>query len=197
MWEGLQEPSGRASRPFSHDVLSCRGNMEKKMVSPSSGNCYPDNRRFVLQPNEGYGFFVGTAGNQQVLVKSLNQGILVIAFSLDGHLTDHRVISVDRKEAPDEAATDVFRQIGFQQLPIQVHRFYLQDYQIGIRDLPQYLEDYIVNPDVYLADLAGGDKELEMIDLSANLADWVSKGYFVFHHDDEYWMDKDGNVLAH
>jgi hypothetical protein len=91
----------------------------------------------------------------------------------------------------------LLRQVGYHEQPIQVRRFYLPEYQLGIRDLPKYLEDFVVNPDACLADLSEEDKQLEAHELSASLAEWLKQGSFVFHHDDEYWMDAEGFVLAH
>jgi hypothetical protein len=98
----------------------------------------------------------------------------------------------DQREGFCQRASDeidgIFVSECARKCPVQVHRFFLEDYIIGIRDLPEYFAKLLSNPLEYPAD----DYSIGI----DTLARWKNEGIFEFWLADGLWvwLNKDGKV---
>jgi len=166
------------------------------MRSASPSKHYPDGRLYRIQPNEVYGFVVGTDGENQVLVKTIDNRFLVLSFSHDGQFVAQRIIDPDPLGDMKEALSRLLVRLGYRTCTIQVLRFSFPEYSVGIQDLPDYLEEYVADPEKCLKLLQGQARREEAEDLNQDIKKWLDLGNFAFVHDGEYWMDEDGFCFA-
>jgi len=80
------------------------------------------------------------------------------------------------------------REIQFQDAPITVREFFLDDRFLGIRRLPDHLQEFKENPDNVAKD------EEERRGLEDRIREWESLGQFVLLWGEDYWMSRDGDV---
>ena len=71
---------------------------------------------------------------------------------------------------------------------ISVKQFFLPDRWIGIRDLPQYIQDYLDAPGNY-------DEELSR-ELQEEIRQWREHGDFVLNWDEDYDLNQEGEIIG-
>ena len=79
------------------------------------------------------------------------------------------------------------REIGFQEAPITVREFFLDDHFLGIRRLPDHLQEFRNNPES-VADI---EERREMED---RIREWESLDQFVLWWGKDYYLSRDGDV---
>jgi hypothetical protein len=149
-------------------------------------------RKYTLQPDEHYGIYTGQLGNAslQVLAGYRRKQFLIISFDQDGDLKDVSLKAetelVDKSE--EAYLQTLFVSAGFILAPIHVHKFFLEEHEVGIRDLPQDMEDVFNDRESY------SDEEWE--DYVARLEQWKFRGDFVFWWGNDFWCDYEGYITA-
>jgi len=142
------------------------------------------------------------ADNRQVILGLQFPDIVLLFFDSLGNLleTTTRCLSVTTRTIGEAGLTAAFQdaykleleqiqhQLGLRPSTIRVKRFFLPDLEIGIEDLPANYLAVLKSPHEY--------EEEEVNYIKADIERWKSKGCFVFHWGTDYWMDKDGNVIA-
>lgn len=124
----------------------------------------------------------------QVLIGRWNNDVVCVRFSSDGQL-----IAIDREPSqttvfnfPDSAVEILASRIGLMPGAVHVQAFDLIDPPIAIRELPDYLKDYIQAPNDFPADRA--------IHLATAVEEWRKKGAFVLIWGEDYEMSRDGDI---
>lgn len=77
-------------------------------------------------------------------------------------------------------------ELGFVDTTIVVQNFFLADDWIGISDLPEHYQHVIDHPDGYEVD--------RYEELSADIRLWRERGDFVLYWDEEYYLNRDGEL---
>jgi hypothetical protein len=87
---------------------------------------------------------------------------------------------------------------NFRPQVVRMKKFILPDLHIGIIDLPDYLQQFMDNPDEYLHEMYTGE-EIESSCKSEihELDQWFVSNRFVFQFHEYYWMNEDGTVNSH
>ena len=78
--------------------------------------------------------------------------------------------------------------LGLNEGQVRVKRFLLQERAIGIGDLPDYLQEYLSNPDSF--------PPSEALDLADTIQAWKEEDLFVFWWEEEYTVDSEGIVAS-
>jgi hypothetical protein len=140
-----------------------------------------------------------TSGGDQVVMGMLFPWAVVVYFTPDGAFLKVEKKRLDTNAAPEQrfqpdvedGFRDVLRswqgQIGYLEAPIQLQQFFLNEYRIGIRDLPSDLQDYLNNPERY----PGEDHEEFLNDIES----WKEEGNYVFWWGTDYPVNTDGETL--
>jgi hypothetical protein len=80
------------------------------------------------------------------------------------------------------------REIRFQETPITVREFFLNDRYLGIRRLPDHLAEFRENPDL------AAESEEERREVGDRIREWESLGQFVLWWGKDYYVNRDGDV---
>jgi len=160
----------------------------------------PPDYRYCLRSQPYYWWFTGSIrGDQQLL--------LVAGCALEFDWAGQLVTVRERDTGPyypiprslfpaeirdrgcsDEQAEWV-REVGFEEGPILVCRFWLPERWLGISDLPHGLRELHRNPAEFGAE--------EATELRADAAEWVESGLFGFEcGSGETYISRDGECLA-
>ena len=160
----------------------------------------PPDYRYCLRSQPYYWWFTGSIrGDRQLL--------LVAGYALEfdraGRLLDVRERQGDPyypiprslfpaeirdRGCPDEQAGWV-RELGFEECPVLVRRFWLPERWLGVSDLPWGQRDLHRDPSAF-------DPE-EAADMRADAASWIESGMFAFNcGNGETYIGRDGECLA-
>lgn len=71
---------------------------------------------------------------------------------------------------------------------ITVNEFYDEEYNVGIKDLPDSFTEFLENPNA----VAPEDRQ----GISEDIADWRRAGRFVLSWGTEHWMSQNGEMLS-
>ena len=114
---------------------------------------------------------------------------MVLEFDSEGVFASAEYLP--QPSGPDafEVATALFRDRGVADTPISVQKFWLDDCEIGVRDLPESLIEFVDNPDDFSAE--------EKTELTRALREWKKQGRFVLFCEEEFEMSSVGEVVGH
>lgn len=70
---------------------------------------------------------------------------------------------------------------------ISIKKFFVPEYWVGIKDLPDHYQDVLDNPNDYKS---------ELDDLYVEINEWQSRGDYVLWWNDEYYMSQEGEVIS-
>jgi hypothetical protein len=135
-------------------------------------------RFYTLHPHPNGTVLTGQIGNEWLFVAAQHHSprALMLLFNLDGSFETMELFQ------PQGALLDTLRakhprlHVG----PIQVQGFTLYDFQIGIEDLPQELQEYQANPANFPGEYAN------------HLADWQANDHFVLWWIQPIWCSPQG-----
>ena len=90
-----------------------------------------------------------------------------------------------------EAKPRWVEQLGFEEGPIRVNRFFLPDVQVGVADLPESLAEFILDPE------GASPHDWERTKMPQDAEEWLRDGLFCFHcGGGECYLESDGRVSA-
>ena len=151
-------------------------------------------QHYTIQPSHDV-FDAGVIPDgQQVLVGLQLPELVVVRFSKQGSLTGVTVFATvgsSNGSTADQANAELARweaEIGFRATPITVEPFFLLDRRIGIADLPQHYQEVLDHPES-----VDKDRRLDLLD---DIRQWQVRGDFVLYWDEDYYVNKDGEVVS-
>jgi hypothetical protein len=172
--------------------------MNRQSFTRSPGYLYP----IIGYPDRF--FWTGTTSSgQQVLMVIKFPDIVALFFDQEGELQEiierplaaSTVILAEQvgiREAfarqTDPTLLSWITEFGFQEGPIEVKRFFLPEYHIGIIDFPPSFQEVIINPTAFSID--------EQLIASSERERWFNDGLFQLWLNDkkELWIAKDGQI---
>jgi hypothetical protein len=125
----------------------------------------------------------------QALFGRQASSLLCLKFSADGVLIgcESKPISdPDNDDATYEETERRMAHIGFSPGTIRIQEFALPDRSIEIKDLPDYLQEYLESPSNFTTS--------RQEHLSRRIEEWRQSGGYVLIWDEEYEMSADGEV---
>ena len=156
-------------------------------------------RDFYLIQNEGIDFFTGhTSDGRQVLLGCLSNEFLTgIFFDTHGNLigSQNRPTSGLNPYDPRlvekvSASLDAWwKELGFAPGTIRVRRFDCKEAGVRIEDLPDYLEEFLQDPEGFAQ-----NKQESASSYFESGRRWRESGQFVLWWAKDYWLDGGGAV---
>lgn len=118
----------------------------------------------------------------------------LVAVVFDRHGTFERITTRQLRSAtagPDDDRVaseldEMIRDLRFAASPIEVKRFFLDDFWIGIKAMPDHFEEVLEHPDHF--------DETQRAILRDEMAKWIARGDFVLYWCEEYYLNRDGEV---
>lgn len=149
---------------------------------------YGPGHRFAVRSDPHHGIMAGRSEDAQWLLSDQQRGILAIRFDQSGNLVDSLLFGGNQPNPRRERLERWKAEVGFTDGPIHIREFSVEPYGIGIAALPSGMQEAVDAPETF------DEEELEMV-LEDALA-WIKDGQFVLNWGDQYYMDKDGNVVS-
>ncbi len=157
------------------------------------------NRRYAIQPHDGYGFYTGfTPSKEQVLMGLSCPNLVAFHFNLEGDLLRcrQRPVPFFQTATPpyrvyDERIPPLIeawqKDMGLRLATIVVKKFFSSEHFIGIEDYPSHFHEVLSDPT--------SDDE-EKADIQESMELWYKHGQFVLHWGNDYWLDESGKVVS-
>jgi hypothetical protein len=164
-------------------------------------------RYYSIQDQGDYDFLVGTTRDgRQVLMGLLCPELVVVFFDPEGRFlecearpwevpaprmpggTPFQIYDREFRESIRAQIQGWHEEIGFEPGPIAVREFFIWDRWLGIKDLPDHLEEFLADPS------GAAEDEEEADDLRESINLWLNDGQFVLWWAKDYWMGADGDV---
>ena len=152
-------------------------------------------QRYTIAGCDDYGFYTCTAANGHQLLFGIQlPELVVVDFDRDGILTEVavrplRTTTTDPYD--DEVAREleeVKRELGWRPSAIHVAEFFLPDRWIGIRRLPDHYQELTDHPERF--------SEPQRAELEDDIGHWMARGDFVLYWNEDYYLDRDGEVVS-
>jgi hypothetical protein len=169
----------------------------KALIAKASA---PD-RLYPLRSHHAYGFYTGRLpGGEQAIVFWDSPGkVAVLRFSPAGEYLGAEIREypplpeLPRREAlRTQAVHDHFRAaFGLVAGPVRVRRFFADRWQVGIRPVEHFHEEFAADP----AAFCHRDADYIADELDC-LESWVEARQFVFDCCNNYWVDDRGEVFS-
>jgi hypothetical protein len=165
-----------------------------------------DERLYPLRLGTGWHIECGRCGDRQLLLGFTHLGncFALHWFAADGQFLGLERVSLAAAPPPKHPGTTIFRhdpafervkaeelaalkeRLGFQAGDIAVQRF--ESDEACIQELSGEYEEYLQSPELFTPE--------EREALAGDLEAWRRKGYFALVWYDEYWISRDGRVVA-
>jgi hypothetical protein len=163
-------------------------------------------RRFPIRSEKSYGHYAGLLPDrrQAPVICGNTPDVRVFLFSPEGDYLGHQRRSDAPERPPKEAGRplsdrelDLFirelhrflaDEFGFEPGLIHVKRFEEPAESVSVEPLPGYLVEFAADPE-------GVPEDRRPYHL-AELERWVAEGDFVLNTWNDYWLDKDGEVIS-
>jgi hypothetical protein len=164
-----------------------------------------DNYLYTIKEDPTYYYTGWMAQKLQTLVVIYHPSLITIFFDEKGYLVEAAVKPLPESTKgliAQRGFTDAFlkgadqeilaslRESGFREGPINVKRFFLSQYHIGIKDFPETFSDILTSPSLFSAsDLSFAKEEADR---------WLDEGlYELWLNPESYrWINRDGDVEA-
>ena len=145
-------------------------------------------RLYPIAPRPAYQIIAGLIGDNQVLVYPLRQAYLMLRFTKDGVL-----FNWTEQPIPDPSTAARFRKEwllsqGFKSRTISVKRFYLPEFHLGIKQIPDSMREAIERPERF--------HPSELGEIYNGIAAWITDGLFVLCWNKDYYVDGKGRVVS-
>lgn len=145
-----------------------------------------------------YAYFTGTTNHgKQVLLGWVNDFIGVIIFDETGNLLETREypIGIDPKKGLGPAVESIVakqirvvkRLLSFHNGPIQVNPFFIERWDVGLKQFPMDLEEFLARPEECPAEDAHF--------WSRDIEEWIRDGNCVLDWGNDYLIGRDGETL--
>lgn len=149
---------------------------------------------YTIRPGHGV-FDAGVLPDrQQVLVGIQFPELVVVHFSSNGVLLGVEVVATVLSRSGitiDQASRELARWksvAGFRPMAISVEPFFLRDRLIGIADLPEHYQEVLDRPESF--------DEVRRSTLLDDIRQWHLRGDFVLYWIEDYYLNKDGEVVS-
>lgn len=143
-------------------------------------------RLYPIQRNDEYGIIAGRLEGAPVLLRFSPDNYLQLTFSEQGDLLSAEKHAYNSPTIPQQGQSLLKQRVN--DGLIRVKKFFLTEPFLGIQDLPSSLADTMKEQD----DL---DEE-EAAFFREELDSWQRSQQFVLQWDNEYYLSKDGKVVA-
>jgi hypothetical protein len=161
-----------------------------------------ERRRYTISPAPDRQFHVGRAldGRQFILGPMLSE-IAAYVFDAEGRLiarerrtwresgTSHDNVEVywlfepEKRSEVERRIADWKHELGLVETQIVIDGFFDAESNIGIEDMPRYLEVAIE-----------GESDLDRRERNRERSDWIQSEKFIFWWELDYWMARDGTA---
>jgi len=163
----------------------------------------PDaDRVFPIVSDPNYFFYAGVLpeGRQALVGRSVYGEIAVAVFDSAGNFLElqEQTLPADlARDLPtgDEADERKFRsylkgQFGFTPALIRIKEFHAPRELLAVYHLPKHLQEFLTDPNAPL--FSDEDRK----DLPASIEGWLAADQFVLEWGNDYWLDRNGEVVA-
>lgn len=142
---------------------------------------------YYIQDN-GIDFRTGHLPNgTQILIFRGISFAIVIRFSFEGDVLGYDSVPIGRTvDIPDPVIDEIFNQLYAESGTIQVRKFAIPEYEIEIRDMPDYLQEYLDFPETF--------SEEDAPHLEKAIEDWKQRKSFVLIWCKDYEMSAEGEI---
>jgi hypothetical protein len=147
-----------------------------------------DDRLYPISPHGGYQIVCGRIENYQVLVFPTRAGFLILRFHQDGRLVDSVTQPVQDIATAAQVRADWLASQGFKSQSIAVKRFYLPKLNVGVKQLTDSMREAIENPEQF--------HPAELEEIYSEIPGWVEAGLFVLCWNEDYYVDRSGQVVS-
>jgi hypothetical protein len=150
-------------------------------------------RLYTIQ-HDGWHYHAGRirSGTQVLMGVQLPELVMVEFDDEGGFLrTLQRALSRAAVSDEDQRARELERwqeELGFTPGAISVHRYFLPERWIGIRDLPDHYQEVLDRPEALT--------EERRRELEEDIRLWRERGDFVLYWDEDYYLDRDGELQS-
>lgn len=138
-----------------------------------------------------YGIYTGQIDETfQAIVSHYDDSLVAVLFDMDGNLVEVREKSLAGVH-PKDHETALESWVDELKLAIQsisIYKFFLSNYKIGIKELSSDDEYFLNHQSEYSED--------EQISYHQMIKDWQDSGEFVFWYNNDFWCDKEGDIIA-
>jgi hypothetical protein len=148
-------------------------------------------RPYKIQPEPQYSIYAGWVGEDlQLLAKRYDSLFIIILFDAKGDIIEiiEKPLNEMKGETEWEFLENRFQKPGIKIDAIAIKTFFLEKYDIGIRDLTWDFEDFLKHEKEY--------SEKERIDYYYMISQWRLSGNFVFWWKNDFWCDSEGFIIA-
>lgn len=146
-------------------------------------------RLYPVRHQKAYAIYSGWIKGVPTLVGYQNGGLLVLSFTPAGELEGVSFMSFNKQEEREAACSMLVASMENVTEPLQVKKFYLDEYSVGIRDYTSSIEEA-------RDDLSGSDYESQE-ELEADMRLWESTGQYVIDWPEEYIVNPEGFVVSY
>jgi hypothetical protein len=170
--------------------------LAKALIAGASAS----DRLYPLQSHDPYGFYAGgLPGGEQAIVFWESPGkVAALRFSATGEYLGVEVWEypplprMEKGEDRTRLIHEHFRgAFGLTPGVVRVRRFFADRWQVGIRPVEDFHEEFAADPAAFCSgDAAGIADELDC------LRSWVEARQFVFDCGNNYWVDDCGKVFS-
>lgn len=160
---------------------------------------------YPIQGHPEYWFYTGKSQNRQALIGLLGNCLTAVIFDSGGNclgvpepltsvpgsvqMSPGKGLSEEQLRVQVEKQIDLYRdQMGFENAGIQVKRFAFPTHKIGVEDLPDDLQEFLLNPRRF--------SNADRADLEDTLEGWKEEDLFVFWWGQSFTMDMQGCVTS-
>jgi hypothetical protein len=164
-----------------------------------------DDFLYPIQGHPEYWFYVGRSDSKQVLIGLIGNDLAVIGFDTEGKclgfqepllsVRDYARSTGGQELQEQQLRSEIERQVrlyrdrmGLADEDIHVKRFRFPDVNVGVDDLPDDIQDYLLNTTAF--------NERDRADLEDTLEGWKEEDLFVFWWGQSFTMDTEGVVTS-
>ncbi len=147
-------------------------------------------KKYRIAPSDDY-FLVGRGNDCQVLIGIQGTETVCVFFTSDGkllRLETRAVAQNDDEKAVRTTMAEWLQESGARIETIEIEKFAIPERSIGIRDLPDYLQELVDDPFSFEAD--------RRQHLSKCVSEWEAEGDCVLIWDEEYEMNSQGQITS-
>ena len=151
-------------------------------------------RLFRIRNNRHYFYTGQLPGGQQIMMGIQLPEILAVYFDKAGRFQkfESRRLQGTLSSHDDSGALAQLRawqkELHFAAGPIRVKKFFDTQRWVGIRELPEHYEEVIEHPERF--------ESSRLEQLQADIQEWRARGDFVLYWSENYYLDKNGEVVS-
>lgn len=153
---------------------------------------------YHIQSHPNYYFCVGASKDAQALWGVIGETVYLVWFSpkgdiqeIEAHPWSEFITSIDTRSYDSLLAAASLKftdQYGLKTVPISVKRFWIQNIDAGIEDASDTIKEAIQFPERFNTE--------ELFDSAESLEVWKSDGQYVIWWEQNYYMSREGAVVA-